>query len=207
METKKYSLAARIFLCAGKLPGLTSGLSFYQAPTGEKVNARNLTRFLMIATLNRLLEEKKISMKEAEKKALVGGSLPILTFSRLSKEAIGFSSLILEKLEKEKDLIQLTKDLIGGRYQLPENRILYLIKQELEPAGLSEEVEIKRFLGRKKIEKHWRLEKIQPLVEEFLPEIKKAWSQVQKLSWKNTADRNLNFGFSFSQKSIDRDDN
>jgi len=145
-------------------------------------------------------------MKQSEKKTLVGGNLPILTFNRLSKEAIGFSSLILDKLEKEKDLIQLTKDLIGGRYQFPENRILYLVKQELEAAGFTEEVEIKRFLGRKKIEKRWRLEKIQPLVEEFLPEIKKVWSQVQKLSWKNTADRNLNFGFSFSQKSVDRDD-
>ena len=168
--------------------------------------AHHLARFLIIATLNRLLEEKKILMKEAEKKALIGGNLPILIFSRLSKEAIGFSSLILDKLEKEKNLIQLTQDLINGKYQLPENRVLYLAKQELVADEFIDKVEVKHFMGRKKIEKRWRVEKVQPLVEEFLPGIKKVWLQVQKLSWKNTAERNINFGFSFSKKIEEDED-
>jgi len=114
--------------------------------------------------------------------------------------------LILDKLEKDKDLLQLTQDLIKKKYQLPENRILYLVKQELTAAGLIEEVKIKRFLGREKTEKRWRVEKVQSLVKKFLPEIKKVYLQVQKLSWKNTAERNINFGFSFSKQAEKNED-
>jgi len=68
MVIKQYSLAVKIFLSASKLSGLTKSLSFYPTATGEKVNARDLARLVIIATLNRLLEEKKISMKKAEKR-------------------------------------------------------------------------------------------------------------------------------------------
>jgi len=202
---EKYSLAAKLLIVCGKLSGLNEGFSFYQTPTGEKVNSRTLAIYLIAATIEDLKNRGIIDYKEGEIKA-IGGKLPVLILSRKKNEGIGFEKTVLEKLEKEKNLIDLVKDIIGGMYQIPEERLLWMIRREFPTDEyIRQETVTTMFIFSRK-ETRWIPEKVAPLAEKWLPELEPVWKKVLELPWLKTAIRDCNFGLSSTQAERKDDD-
>jgi hypothetical protein len=203
---EKYSLAARLLIVSGKLSGLSEGFTFYQTPTGEKVNSRTLVAYLIAATIEDLKNRGVIDYKEGEIKAIIGGKLPILILNRKKNEGIGFEKIILEKLEKEKNLIDLVKDVIGGIYQIPEQRLLWLIRKEFPTEEYMRQEKVTMMFIFSRMETRWIPEKVTPLADKWLPELKPIWEKVLNLPWLKTAVRNVNFGLSATQAQEKDDD-
>jgi hypothetical protein len=202
---EKYSLAAKLLIVCGKLSGLNEGFSFYQTPTGEKVNSRTLAIYLIAATIEDLKNRGIIDYKEGEIKA-IGGKLPVLILSRKKNEGIGFEKTVLEKLEKEKNLIDLVKDIIGGMYQIPEEHLLWMIRREFPiDEYMRQETVTTMFIFSRK-ETRWIPEKVAPLAEKWLPELEPVWKKVLELPWLKTAIRDCNFGLSSTQAERKDDD-
>ena len=105
----------------------------------------------------------------------------------------------MEKLEKEKNLIDLIKDIIGGMYQIPEERLLWMIRREFPTDEYMRQETIKTMFVFSRTETRWIPEKVTPLAEKWLPELKPVWEKVLKLPWLKTAVRDCNFGLSFSR--------
>jgi hypothetical protein len=202
---EKYSLAARLLIVSGRLSGLSEGFTFYQTPTGEKVNSRILTAYLIAATIEDLKNKGVIDYKEGEIKALIGGKIPVLILNRKKQEGVGFEKIVLEKLEKEKNLIDLIRDILGGMYQIPEHRILWLIGSEFPEAEYKRQEKVTVMFILSRMETRWIPEKVTPLADKWLPELKPIWENVLKLPWLKTAVRNVNFGLS-ARKAQDKDD-
>jgi len=201
----KYSLAAKLLIVCGKLPGLNEGFSFYQTPTGEKVNSKTLATYLIAATIEDLKKRGIIDYKEGEIKA-IGGKIPILILSRKKNQGVGFEKAVLEKLDKEKNLIDLVRDLVGGIYEIPEQRLLWLIRNEFpEEEYMRQETVTTMFIFSRK-ETRWIPEKVAPLVEKWLPELEPVWREVLELPWLKTAIRDCNFGFSSTRQVFDKKD-
>jgi hypothetical protein len=76
-----HSLAAKLFMVSGKLPGLTEGFCFYETPSGEKVNSRILAAYLTAATIENLSKLGALEYREVGLKVL-GGEIPILILNR-----------------------------------------------------------------------------------------------------------------------------
>jgi hypothetical protein len=201
---RDYSLAAKLLIVSGKLSGLDEGFLFYASPTGEKINSRVLVSYLLAATIEDLKNRDIIEYKESEIKA-IGGNLPVLILNRKRNDGVGFEKIVLEKLEKEKNLIDLVKDLMGGMYQIPEYKLLSLIRREFpQDEFMREETVTTLFIFNRK-ETRWIPEKVTPLAEKWLPELKPVWENVLKLPWLKTAVRNCNFGLS-STTAQEKDD-
>ena len=198
------SLAAKLFMVAGKLPGLTEGFCFYDTPTGEKVNSRILAAYLTAATIENLSKLGALEYREAGLKVL-GGEIPILILNRKNTSGTGFEKIILEKLDTEKNLIELVKDIIGGRYQLPENQLLWLIRSEFPHNEYTRQEEV-RILFMKRKESRWIPEKVNPLLDAWLPQMKPIWEETLRLPWLKTAVRDFNFGLSSQKASPKHDD-
>jgi hypothetical protein len=199
-----YSLAAKLLIVSGKLPGLSEGFTFYPTPTGEKVNSHTLATYLIAATIEDLKNRGIIDYKEGEIKA-IGGQIPVLILNRKKNEGIGFEKTFLEKLEKEKNLIDLVRDIIGGMYQIPEQRLLWLIRSEFPTDKYMREETVKVMFVLSRKETRWIPEKVAPLVEKWLPEMKSVWEKVLQLPWLKTAVRDCNFGMS-SSRAMEKDD-
>jgi hypothetical protein len=202
---QKYSLAARLLVVSGKLPGLNEGFSLYAAPTGEKINSKTLAIYLLCATIEDLKNRGVIEYREDEKKVL-GGTLPILVLKRKKNEGVGFEKTILEKLDQEKNLIDLTSDIIGGTYQMPEYQLLYLIRKEFPQDEYMRQETVKMLFVFSRKETRWIPEKIAPLVEKWLPELTPIWEKVLKLPWLKTAVRDCNFGLAANRAQPKDDD-
>jgi hypothetical protein len=202
-QQENYSVAAKLFMVSGKLPGLTEGLSFYQSPSGEKVNSRVLAAYLTAATIESLSKRGALEYREAEIQA-IGGKIPVLVLNRKSADGIGFEKILLEKLDTEKNLIDLTKDIIGGRYQSPESQVLWLIRREFPQTEYTRQEEVGVFLMKRK-ETCWIPEKVKPLIDAWLPQMTTLWDETLRLPWLKTAVRDFNFGLS-SQKAIPKRD-
>jgi len=200
----KYSLAARLLIVSGKLPGLNEGFQLYESPTGEKINSRILVSYLIAATIEDLKSRGVIEYKEEEKKALFG-KIPVLILKRKKNEGVGFEKIILGKLDKEKNLIDLIKEIIGGAYQIPEYRLLWLIRNEFPEEKYMRQEKVTTMFIFSRMETRWIPEKVAPLVDEWLPKLKPIWERMLKLPWLKTAVRNCNFGLS-STKAEDKDD-
>ena len=198
-----YSLTAKLFMVSGKLPGLNEGLSFYQTPSGEKVNSRILAAYLTAATIENLSKRGALEYRESELQVL-GGKIPVLVLNRKTTGGTGFEKSLLEKLEKEKNLIELVKDMIGGMYQMPENQLLWLIRSEFPQNDYTHQVEV-RVLFLKRKETQWIPEKVKPLIDIWLPQLKPVWEETLRLPWLKTAVRDFNFGLS-SRKASPKDD-
>jgi hypothetical protein len=202
----KYSLAARLLIVSGKLSGLTEGFTFYETPTGEKINSRTLAAYLIAATIEDLKKRGIIDYKEGEIKAVIGGNIPVLILNRKKGEGVGFEKIVLEKLEKEKNLIDLIKDIIGGAYQIPEQRILWLIRKEFPTDEYMRQEKVTMMFIFSRMETKWIPEKVTPLAEKWLPELRPVWEKLLSLPWLKTAVRNVNFGLS-ATKAQEKDDN
>jgi hypothetical protein len=199
-----FTLAAKLFMVSGKLPGLTEGFCFYQTPSGEKVNSGILAAYLTAATIENLSKRGALEYREAEL-PVIGGKIPILVLNRKTTDGTGFEKSLLEKLDKEKNLIELVKDMIGGMYQLPENQLLWLIRSEFPYNEYTHQVEV-RVLFLKRKETQWIPEKVKPLVDTWLPQVKPVWEETLLLPWLKTAVRDFNFGLSSTKASPkDRD--
>jgi hypothetical protein len=202
---QKHSLAAKLFVVSGKLSGLNEGFSLYAAPTGEKINSKTLAIYLLAATIEDLKNRGVIEYKEDEKKVL-GGTLPILVLKRKKNEGVGFEKTFLEKLDEEKNLIDLTRDIIGGTYQMPEYQLFWLIRKEFPQDEYMREETVKMMFVFSRKETRWIPEKVNPLVEKWLPELTPVWEKVLKLPWLKTAVRNCNFGLSATRAQEKDDD-
>ena len=200
----KYSLAAKLFLVSGKLSGLNEGLQLYNSPTGEKINSRILAAYLVAATIEDLKKRGIIEYKEGEIGA-IGGKLPVLILNRRINEGVGFEKKFLEKLDKEKNLIDLVKVIIGGQYQIPEYQLLWPIRSEFPNEEFMRQETVTMLFVFKRSETRFIPEKINPLVEKWLPELKPVWESVLALPWLKTAVRNCNMGLSFT-KAQEKDD-
>ena len=130
---------------------------------------------------------------------VIGGEIPVLVLNRKNTDGTGFEKTLLEKLDKEKNLIELVKDIIGGRYQIPEQQLLWLIRSEFPHDEYTRQEEVGFFLFKRK-ETRWIPEKVNPLVDTWLPQVKPIWEETLRLPWLKTAVRDFNFGLS-SQKA------
>jgi hypothetical protein len=198
------SLAAKLFMVSGKLPGLTEGFCFYDTPSGEKVNSRILGAYLTAATIENLSKLGALEYREAGLK-VIGGEIPVLVLNRKNTAGTGFEKTFLEKLDKEKNLIELVKDIIGGRYQIPEQQLLWLIRREFPHDEFLRQEEVGFFLFKRK-ETRWIPEKVNPMVDAWLPQVKPIWEETLRLPWLKTAVRDFNFGLSSQKASLKHDD-
>jgi uncharacterized protein (DUF3820 family) len=197
-----YSLAARLFMVSGKLPGLNEGFCFYETPSGEKVNSRTMAAYLTAATIENLSKRGALEYRESEL-PVIGGNVPVLVLNRKTTEGTGFEKTLLEKLDEEKNLIELVKSIIGGMYQLPENQLLWLIRREFPNSEYTREVEVGvLFLKRK--ETRWIPEKVKPLVDIWLPQVLPVWEETLRLPWLKTAVRDINFALAAKKASPKR---
>ena len=188
------SIAARLFMISGKLHGLNQGLTFYDTPSGEKVNSRLLATYLVIATIEYLKNKGALEYRLDDVPA-IGGRLPVVVLKRLNTDGVGFEKIILEKLDIEKNLIELVKDIIGARYQMPEYQILWLIRSEFPPAEFMRKEQVKTlFLSR--WETRWIPEKVQPAIDSWLGQLAPVWDIILKLPWIQTGVRDCNFAYS-----------
>ena len=188
------SLAARLFIVSGKLPGLNQGLTLYTTPSGEKVNSRLLTTCLIAATIEHLRNQGALDYREEEMQVL-GGKLPVLTLKRINTEGVGFERLLLEKLDIEKNLIELVKEIIGAMFEMPEYQVLWLIRSEFPEAEYMRKERVK-FLFFSRWETRWIPEKVKPLVDSWLNGLAPVWETTLQLPWLKTAIRDCNFAFS-----------
>jgi hypothetical protein len=201
----KHSLAAKLLIVSGKLTGLNEGFTFYETPTGEKINSRILAAYLIAATIEDLKDKRAVEYKEGEIKAIIGGNIPVLILNRKKNEGIGFEKIVLEKLEKEKNLIDLVRDIMGGAYQIPEQRLLWLIRKEFPTEEYMRQEKVTMMFVFSRMETKWIPEKVMPLAEKWLPELKPVWEKTLNLPWLKTAVRNVNFGLS-ATKAQEKDD-
>jgi hypothetical protein len=199
-----HSLAAKLLIVSGKLSGLDGSLCFYETPTGEKVNSRLLVAYLMAATIEDMKGRGLLDYELGEMKA-IGGKIPLLVLTKKTDSGVGFEKIILDKLVKPTNLIDLVKSIIGGMYELPEYRILYFIRSEFDMKEFMRQETVKMMIFFSRQETRWIPEKVQPLVDQWLPELKPVWEKTMALPWLKTAVRNCNFGFSTS-KAQERDD-
>jgi uncharacterized protein (DUF3820 family) len=123
--------------------------------------------------------------------------------NRKTTDGTGFEKTLLEKLDEEKNLIELVKSIIGGMYQLPENQLLWLIRREFPNNEYTRQVEV-GFLFLKHKETRWIPEKVNPLVEIWLPQVKPVWEETLRLPWLKTAVRDFNFGLAAKKASPKR---
>lgn len=200
----KYSLAARLLIVSGKLSGLNEGLALYQSPTGEKVNSKTLAIYLVAATIEDLKNRGIIEYKEGEISA-IGGKLPVLILNRKKNEGVGFEKTVLEKLDKEMNLIDLVRKLVGGMYQIPEYRVLWLIRSEFPDEEYMREETVKMMFVFSRKETRFIPEKVDPLVKKWLPELEPVWKKVLELPWLKTAIRDCNLGLSATRDTSDQD--
>jgi hypothetical protein len=201
----QYSLSAKLFMVSGKMPGLNEGLSFYDTPTGEKVNSRTLASYLIAATIEDLSKKGLLEYRLEEMK-VIGGKLPLIVLKRKGTQAIGFEKLLLDNLDKEMNLIDLVKKIIGGMYQMPENQLLWLIRSEFDVKELMRKEKVTMLFVFSRMETRWIPEKVQPFVDEWLNELKPVWGETLELPWLKTAVRNCNFAYSHSKVQTDTDD-
>jgi hypothetical protein len=202
---EKYSLAAKLFIISGKLSGLNEGLQLYNSPTGEKINSRILASYLIAATIEDLKKREIIDFKEGEIKA-IGGKFPVLILDRKKNEGIGFEKVLLEKLDKEKNLVDLIKDIIGGQYQIPEYQLLWFIRKEFPNQEFTQQETVKILFIFSRKETRFIPGKINPLVEKWLPELKPDWEKMLTLPWLKTVVRNVNMGLSLTKAQEKHDD-
>jgi hypothetical protein len=197
------SLAARMYMVSGKIPGLTRGFSIYETPSGEKVNSRVLAAYLIAATVEYLKSTGSLDYRLDEIPA-IGGRLPVLILNRLAWNGAGFERKMLEKLDVPKNLIELVKDLIGGRYQVPEEHILWLIRSEYPREEFMRQEQVK-VLMMSRMEARWIPEKVMPLVNAWYNDLLPWWNHTLGLPWLQTAVRNCNFAFTATKAQPRRD--
>ena len=196
------SITARLFMVSGKLHGLNQGLTFYDTPSGEKVNSRLLATYLVAATIEYLKNKGALEYRLDEIPAIMG-KLPVVVLRRTITDGIGFEKLILEKLDSENNLIDLVKGIIGARYQMPEYQVLWLIRSEFPQAEFMRKEQVKTlFFSR--WETRWIPEKVKPLVDEWLAELSPVWDATLNLPWIQTAVRDCNFAYSGTMASEKR---
>jgi hypothetical protein len=201
-QMENVSVAARLFMVSGRLPGLNQGFSFYDTPSGEKVNSRLLATYLIASTIEHLKNRKSLEYRPDEISAIMG-KVPVLVLKRLNLDGTGFEKLMLEKLDAEKNLIDLVKDIVGARYIIPEERVLWLIRNEFPAVEFMREEKVKvAFLSRTEL--RWIPEKVKPLVDGWLAELAPVWDVTLKLPWLAIAARDCNFAFSSMKAEPDR---
>ena len=197
------SLAARMFMVSGKIPALSQGLSFYETPSGEKVNARALASHLIAATVAYLKTTGSLDYRLDEIPAVLG-SLPVLVLSRINGNGNGFERFMLERLDNPKNLIDVVREVIGGRYQMPEHRILWLIRSEYPEAEFMRREQVKTLVF-SRMETRWIPEKVSPLVNAWYADLIPWWNYTLNLPWLNTAVRDCNFAYSAMTAQARRD--
>jgi hypothetical protein len=188
------SIAARLFMVSGKVPGLNQGFTFYDSPSGEKVNSRLLAAHLIAATIEYLKNKGSLEYQLSEIPALMS-KVPVLILKRHNTDGVGFEKLLLEKLDKEKNLIELVKDIIGAMYREPEYQVLWLIRSEFPHAEYMRKEKVKTLIF-SRWETRWIPDKVKPLVDEWMAELSPLWDATIKLPWLQTAVRDCNFAFS-----------
>jgi hypothetical protein len=192
-----YSLAAKLLMVSGKLPGLTEGMIFYQTPTGEKVNSRTLASYLLAATIEDLKTRGFLEYKEDVIKA-IGGTIPTLVLKKKKSGGVGFEKTVLDKLDKDKNITELVRDILGGTYEMPEYRLLWEEKSEFPEAEFMRKEKVTTMFIFSRFETRWIPEKVAPLADKWLDELKPVWDKVLALPWLKTAVRNCNMGYSVS---------
>lgn len=197
------SVAARLLMVSGKMPGLNQGLSFYEAPSREKVNARLLAAYLIAATVEHLKNTGSLEYTETEIPAIMG-KVPVLVLRWLGLSGNGFEKIMLEKLDGEKNLIDLVKSIIGGRYQIPEYQVLWLIRKEFPQAEYMRQEKVKTLIF-SRMETRWIPEKVMPLIDAWYTELAPVWDATLRLPWLQTAVRDCNFAFSSMTAQPKRD--
>ena len=202
MPSKDLSIAAKIYLLSGKIPHLTEGFCFTQAPTGGSVNTQRLAESMIMATLIELIKEGKLEVKDESKKVLFMVS-PILTLKRKATGGIGLGKAILDQLNEDKDLAKVMIAIIGGVWMVPQNAILVPVEKEL--AGLFKEVEVKKLLGVTRKEKVWDEKKVGEFVSKYEAEAQKAFQETIDIPWRLTAIRNLRIAWEQTTKREKRD--
>ncbi len=202
MPNNDLSIAAKIYLLSGKISHLTEGFCFTQAPTGGMVNTQRLAEAMIMATLIGLVKEGKIEVKDESKKVLFMVA-PILTLKRKATGGTGLGKAILDQLNEDKDLAKVMVAIIGGVWMIPQNAILVPVEKEL--AGLFKEVEVKKILGVKRMEKVWDEKKVAELVKKYEAEAQKAFQETIDIPWRLTAIRNLHIAWGQTTKREKRD--
>jgi hypothetical protein len=198
-----FSLAARMFMVSGKIPGLNQGLSFYDTPSGEKVNARLLATCLIAATVEYLRTLGSLTYQFGEIPG-IGANLPTLIISRLAWTGTGFERTLLERLDAPKNLVDLAKAIIGGKYRVPEHQVLWLIRSEYPAAEFTRQEQVKTLMF-SRMETRWIPEKVLPLVDAWYGGLLPWWNHTLNLPWLQMAVRNCNFAYSFTTAQPKRD--
>jgi len=194
MVNKGLSISAKIYLASGKITYLTEGFCFLQSPTGENVNYQRIAEGMIIASLIELVKENKLEVADKSKKILFMVA-PILSLKRKASGGTGLGKIILDQLSEEKDLAKVVVDILGGRYMLPENVIVWKVEKELRGLGLFTEQEVKKMLGVTRTEKVWDEKKVKELNSQYQTEAEKAFQETLDVPWRLTAIRNLHIAW------------
>ncbi|TLM80484.1 MAG: hypothetical protein FDZ70_00500 [Actinobacteria bacterium] len=94
-DGREFSVAARLYVCSGRVLPRGGGLFFWTSPTGETVSSKTLAEALVITTIDWLNENGWVQIWTAEVKQLFV-KVPVLCVRALHSGAPGFAGRLLE---------------------------------------------------------------------------------------------------------------
>lgn len=175
----EFSIAAKIYLCAGRVfPA--SGIMFgWKAPTGERVSFKTLTETMMIAQLDALVTSGHAQIWEAQRKQLIG-SFPVVMVRAVYSGAPGFAGKLLEATQwQDTDFYLMTRRIMGERMtEVPYHVVMDQVADEFRSAGILHG-------------NGWSPEWLDYLVAQWGREAWDAVQHVATLPWKEVARRNV----------------
>jgi hypothetical protein len=174
----EFSIAAKIYLCAGRVFPAAGMMVGWKAPTGERVSFKKLTESMMVAQLDALVTAGYAQIWEAPRKQLIG-SFPVVMVRAVYSGAPGFAGRMLEATQwQDTDFYELSRRIIGGTCDVPYHSIMDQVAGEFRSAAVLHGSE-------------WSAEWLDYLVAQWGRE---AWDAVQHLDtlpWKEIARRNV----------------
>jgi len=135
-DSAEFSIASKIYLCAGKVLPPGSMMFMMTAPTGERVSRKMVCEVAVAAQFDWLQANGFIQVAESAVKQLIG-SFQTYTVHAVYSGAPGFGGRMLEATGwVDTQLVEIVQRLIGRRSDDPTGLLLDQISREFRDAGI-----------------------------------------------------------------------
>lgn len=132
----EFSIAARIYICSGRVLPPGNIISMWTSPTGEGVSGKMLCETAVAAQFDWLQANGYIQVTPGQEKRLIG-SFPTYSVHAVYSGAPGFGGRLLEATGWQDALfVEMVRRVIGARSQDPTSALLHILSHEFRDAGI-----------------------------------------------------------------------
>jgi hypothetical protein len=132
----EFSIAAKIYICSGRVLPPGGFASMWTSPTGEGISGKTLCETAVAAQFDWLEANGYIQATPSEVKQLLG-AFQTYTVHAVYSSAPGFGGRLLEATGwQDAPFIHMVEHMIGRRSQDPVDALLRSISQEFRDAGI-----------------------------------------------------------------------